>query len=131
MHQLPEAVIRGYAPWPNQKVLPFPKGTFFYESKIVIGLLPYIGQTAFILRVYLSSIARNTNGKREVRISPGGISKALKMSRATVYRTLDKLVIYGLIERDGLKIRLTEPPKTCLEVVPAPARRSPRQLNLF
>ncbi len=127
----------GYVP-AQHKVLPFPRGKFFCESKIILRLLPYIGQTAFILRVYLSSIAINNNGKRTVIISANSLAKVLKIGRTTTYRALDVLQMYGLLIKNEHGFELTEvsdsviePPGNGLSVLLHTKKPQPRQLYLF
>ncbi len=131
MHQLPEAVIRGYAPWPNQKVLPFPKGTFFCESKNLIPYIGKLGHIALAVRLILASVAKHKDGMRFARMRPKKIAERLRCSERAVYKALNELKKKKFIIGSDGNWQLIEPSEVAKEVPRNTPKATPEQLNLF
>lgn len=72
-----------------------PKGWWWEDDEIFD--VP-ISRAALIVRLYLTAVSNKIDGRRVTEISIGKIAKNLRMGRMTVYRAVNELVSYHLLE---------------------------------
>lgn len=130
MPQLPEAVIRGYAP-EHPKIVPFPKGTFFCESKTLILYIAELGHIAFAVRILLASIAKHKDGIRIARMHPNKIAEKVGCTKRAVYKALSELKKKRFILGSEGNWMLIEPSEAAKEVPLNTSKATPEQLYLF
>jgi hypothetical protein len=130
--RLPEGVSRGYGTVkPQAKVLPFPKGTFFCESKDIIPYIDKLSHTALSVRLILASIAHNKDGFRIAKMHPEKIAQKSGWKKAAVYKAIRELKDKKFLLGSKGNWMLIEPTRESFEAPEKASKENPGQLYLF
>jgi hypothetical protein len=130
--RVPEAESRGYGTVkPQAKILPFPKGSFFCESKDIILYIGKLGHTALSVRLILASVAHNKDGFRIAKMHPKKIAEKTGWKKSAVYKAISELKAKNFLLGSKGNWMLIEPAREISETPEEASKENPGQLYLF